>query len=306
MNHKMGAYNMLQLSKSEYKRKKAIAIATAQMLFHIDPDVDPDQEIKEFISILDGKIDSIITPYGRTSGDEIAKLISKEGLDTGELKRRILLYKNKRHSTNNKNNIHIKSALSDYLSDYSYKSKTYDGLVDQIQFFPKIAQKDLGSGLTIDNENATDIMKTFTEKEKENLLKNVNSKIAKKDAEFKLGQELEKYLNDIGLKYGIDCSVDDFEYVSKNFFGIKVYIGDRGILSFFNGTFEELKAALVKELELEAGDKVTCRFCGRKIVRYVAINKLKNCDCGAKIVITDYTVTRRNIIYQEKKVSFMK
>jgi hypothetical protein len=207
---------MLHISKSQVKRKKAVAIATAQMLFYIDLNVDPTQEIREFISILNGNTDSIATPYGWTSGDEVAKLILKEGLDTEEVKHRILLYKIRKRLTDNKNKNDLKSALSDYLSDYSYTSKTYDGLVDQIQFFPKIAHKDLGSGLTIDNENIVDIMKTFTEKE--SLLQNVNARISKKHAYYKLGEELEKYLSDAGLEYGIDCTVADYECINKNFF----------------------------------------------------------------------------------------
>ena len=128
--YKPRSYNMLHISKSQVKRKKAVAIATAQMLFYIDPNVDPTQEIREFISILNGNTDSIATPYGWTSGDEVAKLILKEGLDTEEVKHRILLYKIRKRLTDNKNKNDLKSALSDYLSDYSYTSKTYDGLVD--------------------------------------------------------------------------------------------------------------------------------------------------------------------------------
>ena len=60
-------------------------------------------------------------------------------------------------------------------------------------------------------------MKTFTEKE--SLLQNVNARISKKDAYYKLGEELEKYLSDAGLEYGIDYTVADFECINKNFFG---------------------------------------------------------------------------------------
>ena len=59
-------------------------------------------------------------------------------------------------------------------------------------------------------------MKTFTEKE--SLLQNVNARISKKHAYYKLGEELEKYLSDAGLEYGIDCTVADYECINKNFF----------------------------------------------------------------------------------------
>jgi ribosomal protein L37AE/L43A len=306
MNHTKGGYKVLFLSKSQDKRKKGVAIVTAQLLFHIDPNVDPTQEIKEFVNILIDKSELIVTAYGRTSGDEVAKLILKEGLDTEEVKSRILRYKSRKNLTDNKNSADLKSALSDYLSNYCYKSKTYDGLVDQIQFFPKIVYKNLGLGFAIDDENVIDIMETLTEEEKASLLQNVNARIAKKDREYRVGEELEKYLNDAGLKYGIDCTVDDFVCVNKNYFGIKVYIGERGILDWFDGTFEELKATLWNELKLEAENKVTCPFCGKKIVRYVAMHKLKNCDCGATIQIIDYSLTRGNIIHMKKDIAFMK
>ena len=121
---------MLKLSKNKNKRKKAIAIVTAQVLFHIDPEVDSHRDVKELASILENQTDPVATAYGWTSGDEVAKFILKEGLDTEEVKHRILLYKIRKRLTDNKNKNDLKSALSDYLSDYSYTSKTYDGLVD--------------------------------------------------------------------------------------------------------------------------------------------------------------------------------
>lgn len=142
-------------------------------------------------------------------------------------------------------------------SEILYKSKTYDGLVDQIQFFPKTAPMHLGSGFALGNENVNDILQTLTEEEKGSLLLKVNARIAKKESKYKLGEELEKYLNDIGLKYGVDCTVDEFERVGKSYFGIKVYIGDLAILGWFDCKFEELKATLVKELKSEARKKVT-------------------------------------------------
>ncbi|WMT51682.1 MAG: hypothetical protein RE471_02080 [Ferroplasma sp.] len=75
---------MLYISKDKNKRKKGIS--TAQLLFHIDPDVGPDQDINKFIRILEGQTDSVLTAYGWTSGNEVAQLILAEGLDTEEVK----------------------------------------------------------------------------------------------------------------------------------------------------------------------------------------------------------------------------
>ncbi len=297
---------MLNISKYEKKRKKAIAIVTAQVLFHIDPNVDPNREVKEFAMIMKDQTDSIVTAYGRTSGSEVAKLILEEGLDTVEFKSRILHYKGRRHLSEKKKNNDLKNNVSDYLSNYCQKSKTYDGLIDQIQFFPDITHKYFGSGIDIERESIINIMKTFTEQEKASILDDVNARIDKRDEDYKLGNELEKYLNDFGDKYGIDCYIDEFERVNKHCFLIKIYIGNRGILTSFNGTFLELRAALVKEIELEAGDKVTCPFCGRKIIRYVAMNVIKNCYCGAKIVVSNYRVTKGNVTYIKRRVSFRK
>jgi len=265
------------------------------VLFHIDPNVDPNQEAKEFAMIMKDQTDSIVTAYGRTSGDEVAKLILEEGLDTTEFKSRILHYKSRRQVAEKKKNSDLRNNISDYLSNYCQKSKTYDGLVDQIQFFPNITHKYFSSGIDIDKESIIKIMKTFTEQEKESILRNVNARIAKRDDDYRLGNE-----------YDIDCYIDDFECINKHFFSIKIFIGDRLILTFFNGTFLELREALVKEIELEAEDKVTCPFCGRDIVRYVAMNVIKNCDCGAKIVVSNYGVTRGSGIYMKKRVSFRK
>lgn len=302
----MDVYKVLQLSKSQSKRKKGVAIATAQLLFHIDPNVGLNKKVEEIIDILNGKRDLIVTAYGWTSGEEVAKLISEEGLDTEEVKRRILHYSGRKNLTEKKKRTALKNALCDYMSDYCYKSESYEGMIDQIQFFPKITHNNLDLGLTIDNESIIDFIETLTEEEKISLLKSVNARIEKNTTDYARGTELEKYLNDIGLKYGIDCTVDEFERVSKNYFGIKIFIGGRDILGWFDGTLEELKAALVKELELEAMDKVTCPFCGKKIVRYVAMNKLKYCDCGAKIEIANYSVTEGNVTHMKSDIAFLK
>ena len=63
---------------------------------------------------------------------------------------------------------------------------------------------------------------------------------------------------------------------------------------------------MAKEIELEAGDKVTCPYCGRKIVKFVAMNVIKNCECGARIVVTPYMVKKQNVIYSRQRVSFKK
>lgn len=119
---------MLRLSKYKNKRKKAIAIVTAQVLFHIDPEINSNQEIKELAGILADKTDPVATAFGWTSGNEVGKLILEEGLGTVEFKNRILRYKSGRRLAAKKKLKGLKSTVSSYLSNYSQKSKTYDGL----------------------------------------------------------------------------------------------------------------------------------------------------------------------------------
>ena len=302
----MDEHKMLYISKDKNKRRKGIAIATAQLLFHIDPDVDPDQDINKFISILEGQTDSVLTAYGWTSENEVAQLILEEGLDTEEVKRRILHYKGRRHLADKKKRKDLKSDISDYLSGYCQKSKTYDGLFDQIKFFPETRINYFDSDIHIDRENIVEMMKALTEKEKSEIVTNVNARIDQGDAGDILGNELEKYLNDVGEEYGIESYIDEFEIESKNYFSFKIYIGNRGLLSSFYGTFKELEKALGEEVKVEAADKATCPFCKRKIIRYVAMNKIKNCECGARIVVTPYMVKKQNVIYSRQRVSFKK
>ena len=98
------------------------------MLFHIDPNIDSHKDVKELAEILENQTDPVGTAYGWTSGGEVAKLILKEGLDTIEFKNRILRYKGRRHLTEKKKNSNLKDNISDYLSKYCQRSKTYDGL----------------------------------------------------------------------------------------------------------------------------------------------------------------------------------
>ena len=55
-------------------------------------------------------------------------MILEEGLDTEEVKRRILRYKSGRRLAAKKKLNGLKSTVSSYLSNYSQKSKTYDRL----------------------------------------------------------------------------------------------------------------------------------------------------------------------------------
>ncbi|MHB1709681.1 MAG: hypothetical protein ACYCT2_09440 [Thermoplasmataceae archaeon] len=297
---------MLQLSKSLIKRKKAIAIAVAQLLSDLDQDVEPTQETDKFIDLLKDERKSVVTAYGWTSGEEVAKLISEEGLDTDEVNRRILLYRNRRRLKEDRTRSKLIGDLANYLSDYCSQAKTYEELVDQFKHMPKMTYRSLGTGFDLDNETVPNFLETLTEEERIRLLQNVNAKIARRGKDYEVGAELERYLNEVGMKYGIVCSVDEFVCKGKSYFGVKVYIGDRGIIDWFDGTYEELKAALSKEVELVAEDKVTCPYCGRKIVRYVAMNILKNCDCGAKIEIVDYSLRKGNVIRMKRDIAFLK
>ncbi|MHB1623436.1 MAG: eL43 family ribosomal protein [Cuniculiplasma sp.] len=297
---------MLQLSKSLTKRKKAIAIVVAQLLSNIYQDVEPTHEMNRIIDLLKDESKSVTTAYGTTSGEEVSKLISEEGLDMDEVNRRILLYRNRRRLKKGRTRSQLVGDLANYLSDYCSQAKTYEELVDQIKHMPKMTHKPLGGGFDLDNENVPVFLETLTDEERKKLLQKVNEKIAQGGKEFEIGEDLERYLNEVGMKYGIDCSVDDFETMGKSYFGIKVFIGDRGIIGWFHGTFEELKAALSKEIELEAQDKVKCPYCGRKIVRYVAMNILKNCDCGAKIEIVRESVRKGNVTHMKRNIAFLK
>lgn len=66
--------------------------------------------------------------------------------------------------------------------------------LDQVQFFPDATYKYFDRGIEINKENIINLMQTFTEEEKVNILQDVNANIARREWDYKLGHELEKYL----------------------------------------------------------------------------------------------------------------
>ncbi len=297
---------MLEISKNRIKRRKAIAIVTAQVLFSIDPDVDLRGDVKEFAMILKDEKGLVWTFYGQTSGEEVAKLILEEGLDTDEVKRRILKYINRRNLSEKKRRYALINHLADYLCNYCSKTDTYKELVDDVKRAVTTIQMPTDVQLSISPENIPDLLETLTEDEKARLLHTLNRKIDRRDSDFKRGEELEKHINNFGKNYGIDCDMVEFISEGHDVFGIKVFIGNSEIFGWFNVTFNELKEALEKQVRLEAKDKVTCPFCGNKIIRYVAMNKLKKCDCGARIELADYSEKKENTTYMKKDIVFLK
>jgi hypothetical protein len=126
---------MLRLSKYEKKRKKAIAIITAQVLFHIDPNIDSHQDVKELARILENQTEPVGTACGWTTGNEVAKLILEEGLDTVEFKSRILRYKGRRHLSEKKKVTTLKTIFLIIYPSIARSQKPMMGLWIRFNFF---------------------------------------------------------------------------------------------------------------------------------------------------------------------------
>ncbi|MGB9758807.1 MAG: hypothetical protein ACP5KW_04700 [Thermoproteota archaeon] len=245
-------------TKNPKRRKKALAISAAQALFRLGFKFRDFRNVEDVVSVLKGKEEVINTPYGKIKCDEIASLISKEGLDMQEVSVRLAMYESKRALRMKKIEKEMVEDLSDFVSELidAHAVSNIDEVIsklNEVDFAPtSIYLGGSGGRFEIDKEGAIDTLRALENKEE--FIELVNKKLKKKHRNLLLARKLEEYLNEIGKRFGIESTVIEFEEVDKNFFGIKVEIGDEVYLDWFEGSFEELKEALsniVLEKELE-------------------------------------------------------
>lgn len=133
----------------------------------------------------------------------------------------------------------------------------------------------------------------FSDKDFKYFVKLLNRQLRTDKINFNTANELETFLNEKGLPYGIETVVielvKDKIYHDSYTFGVKIQIGSNVYLFSYAGTFEELKADLLEEVNEQINDIVTCPFCGIQYLRSNlmenGIDELSHCECGAQIRI---------------------
>ncbi|MHA1865943.1 MAG: hypothetical protein ACTSVB_04975 [Candidatus Heimdallarchaeaceae archaeon] len=122
----------------------------------------------------------------------------------------------------------------------------------------------------------------------------------KKEKEWQMAKQLEYQLNKKGESYGIKTCIIDFARWAKNVYGVKIEIGTNVYLFDFEGTLEELKETLEKEIELIGQDIIECPFCKKSYQRQFIIDNPK-CSCGTEFITESiFYMGERNVSFEIK------
>lgn len=204
--------------------------------------------VEDIVSVLKGKEEVINTPYGKVKCDELANLILKEGLDMNEVSLRLAMYEARKLRVQKKIEKEMIKDLTDFASELIdvHAVSSVEEIISKlnnVHFVPTVTYLDeRGGTFKIDKEGAVETLRALENKEE--FIELVNKKLKKKHHNLLLERELEGYLNEVGKRFNIRSTVIEFEELDKNFFWIKVEIGDEVYLDWFEGSFEELKEAL--------------------------------------------------------------
>lgn len=116
------------------------------------------------------------------------------------------------------------------------------------------------------------------------VLERVNKKVKKEEYEWEVARQLEERLNK-DAPPGLEIEIHDLTQLMKDYWGIKVTVGANTYLFEFEGSIDELAKALLELRKEQEKDYVTCPFCGAKYLRAFAMEYLKECSCGARVVV---------------------
>lgn len=128
-------------------------------------------------------------------------------------------------------------------------------------------------------------------------IKKINKEFFKDRNNSSRADELEEYLNEIGLPYGIQSDIIELDvrkfHGSDKYFGIKIQIGANVYLFEFTGTDDEFREILKDEVDAQIKDIIKCPFCKTQYIRALIIEKsvcddIHECQCGARIIIEDH------------------
>lgn len=251
--------------KHPERRRKGLAVSAAQAVFKLGFKHGDFHNAEDVASVLRGREDVVNTPYGKVKCDELASLISREGLDMNEFSARLIMYEAKRLRARRRMEREMRENLADFVSDLidarSVSSvEEIISKISEVEIVPTVVFLRAGGGtFTIDREGAVAALRGL--EDKEGFVELVNRKLERKHRNFMLAMELEEYLNEVGRNFNVKSSVIELEEFAKGLYGIKVEIDGDVYLDWFEGSFEELKEAL-SNIVLEKGSRKRGRRSG--------------------------------------------
>jgi len=265
------------------RRKKGLAIATAQVLYHIGFTAEDINSPSDAISALKSISGNYYTAYGSVRPEELLSIIESEGLDIEELKIRIEKYW---RTENNRRKKMEKEKIEQIINDVS-ESLANIGIVN-VKNFDDVLEA---------YERAVDVMKIYDGKSNiehikmlrgnEQFIKNLNFKLAEKDYELKTKEELQKFIDSFYQKEKIGGTIE--EVIKYKGQGLRV-VAEIGTV-FLDQTFrtiEKAKNTIMNIIRSEQKKVVKCTHCGKPYTLYSLISgDVAKCSCGAIVRVTE-------------------
>lgn len=265
------------------RRKKGLAVATAQVLYHLGFTAEDINSTSDAISALKSISGKYYTAYGTVRPEELLSVVESEGLDIEEFKARIRKYW---RTANNRLERMEKEKIEQIINDVS-ESLINIGIVNIKNFDDTIESY----------ERAVNVLKIYDEKStiehikmlkgNDQFIKNLNYKLAEKDYELKTKVELQKFIDSFYQKEKIGGTVE--QVIKYRGQGLRI-VAEIGTV-FLDQTFktvEKAKNAITNIIRSEQKKVVKCTHCGKPYTLYSLINgDTVKCSCGAIVRVAE-------------------
>jgi hypothetical protein len=264
------------------KRKKGIAVATAQVLYHAGFTAEDINLTSDAISALKSINGKYYTAYGTVRPEELLSVIESEGLDIEEFKTRIRKYW---RNANNRLEKMEKEKIEQIINDVS-ESLINMGIVKVKNFDDIIEEYGRAVNVLKIYDGKMNIEHIKMLKGNDQFIKNLNYKLAKKDYELKTKEELQKFIDGFYQKEKIGGTIDEVIKYKEQSIRVVAEIGTVFLDQEFK-TIEKAKNAIKSIIRSEQKKVVKCTHCGKPYTLYSLISgDVAKCSCGAIVRVT--------------------
>jgi hypothetical protein len=235
---------MLNISKNPKKRRRALAIIAAQIIFNTGS-LKYFHDKESLISFLKNYTDEVSTPYGKICGRDLAKIIENEEIDLNELNIKLQEYQRRKVLREIRRQREEDNFIANIVSDYISSNET-DSMESIIEALKNIKEEKIFfMGYNGKMRTLKDVIQYLeNSRGRSGFLELIRKRVRKKELDERDRRELEEYLNKIGKDYDVPVEVVELVYYHPNFYAFKVRIGNDTYLDEFEGTLHELKEFL--------------------------------------------------------------
>ncbi|MCL4344723.1 MAG: hypothetical protein JRN26_00495 [Nitrososphaerota archaeon] len=265
------------------RRRRGIAVATAQVLYRLGFTVDDINSESDAIKALNSIHSEYQTTYGKANPQELASLIKSEGLDVEEFKNRLKKYRRTANRKLEKMEAEklesIVSMVSKALMDIgAVDVKDADSIIEsyaraaQVFKFP-------------DGKNTIEYIKMLRGNGR--FVNSVNNRLKEMQYENNIKEELQKFADEIYSERKIGGTIDQIRIYDGKKFEMIAEIGT----TFVDQTFRSLETAknTITDIAIREQKKtIRCTYCGEPHTLYSLVSgDTARCSCGALVRVTE-------------------